>query len=209
MEATSSSVTLVVEDRGEDVEIREMAATVVRVVGDDHVAGLELVAEEVDGEPDGQGARQHELRDADRERGQAALRVEDRGVALVGLVQDRRRRRPGHVGRHFEADGLHGRSDDLCCDEIDLAGLRHGSPSGRGSCTCSARAGLPAGAPPPEEGYPSRPVPENRSTEPAAAPTPPRKAEVRGLLPRADARLSERCRAVPNSGTNGDRGALE
>ena len=131
----------VVEHRGEDVEVREMAAAVVRVVGDDHVAGLQLVAEEVDGEADGKGARQHELGDADRECGQPALGVEDRGVPLVGLVQDRRRRRAGHVGRHFEADRLHGRSDDLCCDEIDLGGLRHGSPSGRVSLCCVLAGG--------------------------------------------------------------------
>ncbi len=86
--------TLVVEHRSEDVEVREMAAAVVRVIGDDHITGLQLVAEKIDGEADREGAGQHELGDADRERGQAAFGVEDRGVALVGLVQDRRRRRP-------------------------------------------------------------------------------------------------------------------
>ena len=46
---------VVVEDRAEDVEVREMAATVVRVVGHDHIAGVQIVLEEVDGQAHGQG----------------------------------------------------------------------------------------------------------------------------------------------------------
>ncbi len=135
---------VVVEHRGEDIEVRQVAPAVVRVVGDDDVAGLQLVAEEVDGEADREGAREHELRNPHRERGQAALAVEDGGVAFIGLVEDGCRRRARHVGRHLEADGLDRRSDDLGGDEVDLDGLWHVPPSG----------GLNEG-----EGYLSGPIP--------------------------------------------------
>ena len=72
-------VAVVGEDRREHVVVGEVAAAVVRVVGDEHVALAELVdAEELEREAHRQRRREHELRDADRQRGEAALRVEDR-----------------------------------------------------------------------------------------------------------------------------------
>ena len=104
----------------EHVVVGEVAAAVVRVVGDEHVALAELVdAEELEREAHRQRRREHELRDADRQRGEAALRVEDRGVALVRLVEDRRGRGARHVRGHLEADGLHAAADDLGGDRID------------------------------------------------------------------------------------------
>ena len=67
------------EHRREHVVVGEVAAAVVRVVGDEHVALAELVgAEELEREAHRQRRREHELRDADRQRGEPALRVEDR-----------------------------------------------------------------------------------------------------------------------------------
>ena len=72
------------EDGREHVVVGEVAAAVVRVVGDEHVALAELVdAEELEREAHRQRRGEHELRDADRQRGEPALRVEDGGVALV------------------------------------------------------------------------------------------------------------------------------
>ena len=110
------------DDRRVDVVVGQVTATVVRIVGGEHVAGPPLVLlEEVEGKPDRQGRGQHELGDADTERGEPAVAVEDGGVALVGLVEDRRGRSPRHVGGHLEADGLHRVADDLCGDGVDLA----------------------------------------------------------------------------------------
>ena len=111
--------TVAVEDRREHVEVGKVTTAVIRIVGDDHVAGLQLVAEEVDGETHRQRRRQHELRDPDRERGEAAVTVEDRGVALVALVEDRGGRGARHERRHLEAHRLHPGADDLGRDLID------------------------------------------------------------------------------------------
>ena len=102
----------------------------VRVVGDEHVALAELVdAEELEREAHRQRRREHELRDADRQRGEAARRVEDRRVALVRLVEDRRGRGARHVLRHLEADGLHAAADDLGGDGIDGVRRRRAGPA--------------------------------------------------------------------------------
>ena len=55
--------------------------------------------------------------------------VEDRRVALVGLVEDRRRRRERDVRRHLVGDRLHRAADDLGGHRIDrIGGLgEHGS----------------------------------------------------------------------------------
>ena len=113
-------LTVLGEDGREHIEVREVSAPVVGIVGDEHVAGVELTFEELETEPDRQRRAQHELRDADRESGEASLRVEDRGVPLVALIQDRRRRRVRHERGHLEADGLHRRADHLRRDGIDL-----------------------------------------------------------------------------------------
>ena len=55
-----------------------MAPAVVGVVGHDHVARMKVVAEEVDGQSHRQGRGQHELGNADGQRGQPAVLVEDR-----------------------------------------------------------------------------------------------------------------------------------
>ena len=110
-----------VEDRREDVEVGEMTTAVIRIVRDDHVAGLQLVGEELDCEANGQRGGQHELRDADRQRGEPPLTVEDRRVAFVALVQDRGRRGARDERRHFEAHRLHRGPDDLGGDLIDRA----------------------------------------------------------------------------------------
>ena len=108
------------EHRCEHVVVGEVAAAVVRVVGDEDVTLAELVApEELEREPNGQRRREHELGDADRQRREAPLAVEDRGVALVALVQDRRGGGARHVGGHLEADGLHRATDDLGGDRVD------------------------------------------------------------------------------------------
>ena len=60
----------------------------------------------------------HELRDAHRQRREPAARVEHGGVALVRLVQDRRRRGERDVGRHLEGDRLHVAADDLGGDRV-------------------------------------------------------------------------------------------
>ena len=87
----SSGGRIVGEHRREHVVVGEVPAAVVRVVGHEHVALTELGrAEEVEGEAHRQCRGEHELRDAHRQRGEAAAGVEDRGVALVALVQDRR-----------------------------------------------------------------------------------------------------------------------
>ena len=107
-------------DGREDVVVGQVPAAVVRVVGDEDVARPELVdAEEVEREAHRQGRGEHELRDADRQRRQAALGVDDRGVALVRLVEDRRRGRARDVGRHLPAHRLHRPADDLGGDGID------------------------------------------------------------------------------------------
>ena len=97
-----------VEHRGKDVYVRQVPATVKRIVRQDHISRIQIPFEELAGEPDRQGRREHELRDPHRQRGQSAVRVEDGRIALVGLIQDRCRRRPGDVCRHLETDCLHG-----------------------------------------------------------------------------------------------------
>ncbi len=120
----------VVEDRREDVVVGQVAAAVVGVVRDQHVAVEEAVlAEELDGEAHRQRGREHELRDADGQRGELPARVEDRGVALVRLVQDRRRGGEAHVRRHLVADGLERPEDDLAGDRV--GGLAPASVAGR------------------------------------------------------------------------------
>jgi hypothetical protein len=70
-----------------------VAAAVVRVVGREYVALVELVDPEVlEREAHRQRGGEHELGDPHRQRGEAALGVEDRRVALVALVEDRRSR---------------------------------------------------------------------------------------------------------------------
>ena len=69
------------------------------------------------------------------QRRERAAPVEDGGVALVRLVEDRRRRRQADVRRHLVADGLHGAADDLGGDGID--GRR-----ARPSCARAARGSL-------------------------------------------------------------------
>jgi hypothetical protein len=112
---------LVVEHRAEHVEVGEVPTPVVRVVGDDHVARMQLAGEELTREAHRQRGREHELRDADGKRGQTAVTGEDRGVALVRLVEDARRRSPRHVGGHLEADGLHRRAHHDRRHRIDRA----------------------------------------------------------------------------------------
>ena len=143
----ASAVGCVGEHGREHVVVGEVTAAVVRVVGDEHVAFAELVdAEELECEPDRQGRGEHELRDADRERGEPAGRVEDRRVALVRLVENRCGGGTRHVLRHLEADGLHAAADDFrghgihCmrrrepaatsgqANKIDVG---HGAPKGR------------------------------------------------------------------------------
>ena len=118
------------EDGREDVVVGEVTAAVVRVVGDEHVALAELVdAEELEREAHRQRRGEHELRDPDRQRGEPALRVEDRRVALVALVEDRRRGGARHVGGHLEADGLHRAPDDLGGDLVDGRRLAQPAPA--------------------------------------------------------------------------------
>ena len=76
------AVGVVGEHGREHVVVGEVAAAVVRVVGDEHVALAELVdAEELEREAHRQRRREHELRDADRQRGEAA-RARRGSVAL-------------------------------------------------------------------------------------------------------------------------------
>ena len=101
----------------------------VRVVGHEHVALAELVdPEEVEGEAHREGRGEHELGDADAQGGQPALAVEDGGVALVGLVQDRRGGRARDVHGHLEADRLHRAPDDLGGDRVDGAAHHEAVP---------------------------------------------------------------------------------
>ena len=101
----------------------------VRVVGREHVAFVELVDPEVlESEAHRQRRGEHELRDAHRQRGEPALGVEDRRVALVALVQDRRGRRARHVRGHLEADGLHRAPDHLGRDLVDGGALVEATP---------------------------------------------------------------------------------
>ena len=124
----------VVEDGREDVVVGQVAAAVVRIVGDQHVAVVEAVRpEELDREAHRQRRRQHELRDADGERRELPAAVEDRRVALVRLVQDRRRGRQAHVRRHLVADGLERPEDDLGGDRVGRAGRPARPARGRGA----------------------------------------------------------------------------
>jgi hypothetical protein len=110
--------TAVSEARRVHVVVGQVASPVVGVVAQEHVAVVPLLRpEELEREAHGQRRLEHELGDADAEGGEAPPRVEDRRVALVGLVEDRRHRGPAHEHRHLEADGLHGGADD---------GSRHG-----------------------------------------------------------------------------------
>ena len=118
----------------EHVVVGEVAAAVVRVVGDEHVALVELLgAEEVEREAHRQRGCEHELRDADRERREPAACVEHGCVAFVRLIQDGCGRGARDVFRHLEAHGLHAAPDDLGGDGID---------GGRGGNTAAA-AGEP------------------------------------------------------------------
>ncbi len=118
------------EHRREHVVVGEMTAAVVRVVGDEDVAFVELFdAEELEREAHRQRGGEHELRDADRQRGEAAPRVEHRGVALVRLIEDRRGRGAGDVLGHLEADGLHAAPDDLGGHEIDGRRIGDAAPA--------------------------------------------------------------------------------
>ena len=112
-----------VEDGAEDAPVRQVSAAVVRVVARDDVAFLEpIVPEELQRELDRAHRRQHELRDADRQRSEPALPVHDRRVALVRLVEDRRRCRARHVDRHLERDRFERATDHFRGDRIDLHG---------------------------------------------------------------------------------------
>ena len=109
-----------VKDGREDVVVGQVAAAVVGVVGDQHVAVVEPARpEELEREADGEGGGEHELRDADAERRERARAIQDGRVALVRLVQDRRRRGETHVGRHLVGDRLHGAADDLGGDGVE------------------------------------------------------------------------------------------
>ncbi len=119
---------IVGEDGREDVVVGKVPPAVVRVVGDEDITFAELLdTEELEREAHREGRRQHELRDADRQGREPAARVEDRGVALVRLVQDRRGRGARHVLRHLEAHRLHAAPDDLGGHEVD--GGRFGDPA--------------------------------------------------------------------------------
>ena len=123
---------VVAVDGCEHVVVGEVAAAVVRVVRDEHVALTELVrAEQLEGEAHRERGREHELRDADGQCGQPALRVEDRRVAFVALVEDRRRRGARDVHRHLEADGLHRAPDHLGGDLIDARRGAQPAPTSR------------------------------------------------------------------------------
>ena len=117
------------EHRCVDVVVGEVAAAVVRVVADEDVARAELLFTEIgEGEADRQRARQHELGDAHREGGEAPLAVEDRAVALVGLVEDGRGGGATDVGRHLPAHRLHRPPDDLGGDGVDGGAFRQLPP---------------------------------------------------------------------------------
>ncbi len=107
------------EDGREHVEVGQVPATGVRVVGDEHVTGIQLAFEELQAEAHRERRRQHELGDPHRERGEPAAAVEDRRVAFVRLVQDRGRGGPRHERRHLEADRLHPRPDHLRGDRVE------------------------------------------------------------------------------------------
>ncbi len=114
----------------EDVVVGEVTAAVVRVVRDEHVAFVELLGtEELEREAHGQRGGEHELRDADRQCGQAAPRVEHGGVALVRLIEDRGRGGTGDVLGHLETDGLHSAPDHLGRHEIDGRRIRDAAPA--------------------------------------------------------------------------------
>ena len=82
--ASRARARVVGEHRAEHVVVGEVAAAVVRIVGDEHVALAELVdTEELEREPDGQRGGEHELWDAHAQRGQPSASVEHGGVALV------------------------------------------------------------------------------------------------------------------------------
>jgi len=106
--------------RGEDVVVGQVPAPVIGVVGHEDVTLVELVdAQEVEGEAHRERRGQHELRDADAQGGQPAPAVEDGGVALVGLIEDRRGGRPRDEHGHLEADRLEGAPDGLRRDRVD------------------------------------------------------------------------------------------
>ena len=110
-----------VEDRGEDVVVGQVPAAVVGVVGEDHVpVGEAVLTEEVQGEAHRQRRTQHELRNARAQGGEPSLPVHDRGVALVRLVEDRRRGGQADVGGHLDAGGLHRPADDLGGHRVDV-----------------------------------------------------------------------------------------
>ena len=116
----------------------------VRVVRDEHVAFAELVdTEELEREAHRQRRGEHELRDADRQRREAAPRVEHGGVALVRLVEDRGGGGTGDVLGHLEADRLHAAADDLGGHEVDGGRIGDAAPASGEAHQVDVRHGLP------------------------------------------------------------------
>ena len=110
----------IVEHRCVDVVVRQVPPAVLRIVADEDVARAPVVGRAVL-EPVANGQRRDEqqLGDPDGKARQPARAVEDRGVALVALVDDRGRGAAPEVGRDLVADGLEGPAHDARRDGID------------------------------------------------------------------------------------------
>ena len=114
-----------VEDRRVHVVVGQVPAAVLRVVAHEHVARSPVVRRPVL-EPVAHGERRDEeqLRDADRDAREPPVRVDHARVALVRLVDDRRRRAAPEVRRHLEADRLERAADDAGGDGVDVGARR-------------------------------------------------------------------------------------
>jgi hypothetical protein len=111
----------VVEDGCVDAVVGQVAATVGRIVAHEDVACRPCVGLRVlESVAHGERRDEQQLGDPHREARQAPVGVHDAAVALVGLVDDRRRRGAAEVGRHLVADGLEGPAHDAGGDGVDL-----------------------------------------------------------------------------------------
>src|SRR3546814_9191911 len=90
-----------------------MAAAIVRIVADEHIARPPvIVLEELQPVANRQLRDEHQMRRTDRHAGEPAMRIDDAAVALVRLVDDRRRRCATEMRRRLETDRLERATDE-------------------------------------------------------------------------------------------------
>ncbi len=90
-----------------------MAAAVVRVVAQEDVPRSPVVFVKIrQSGTDNKLGHKRQMRCAHRAPRQAPVGIHDTGVALIGLVDNGGRRRPGKIGRRLEANRFHPTADN-------------------------------------------------------------------------------------------------